>query len=79
MPRLPDRLGVGTPDRATHAAGFTKSLAARLDQSSKLNIREAEGGELLDPGVALIAPGGKHLRLLPTDARTSPRNRKSAP
>ncbi len=44
-------------------AGFTGSLAARLDRSSKLNVREASSGEKLHPGTALLAPGGKHLRL----------------
>jgi two-component system chemotaxis response regulator CheB len=44
-------------------AGFTASLAARLDRSSPLSVREAQGGESLEPGVALIAPGGRHLRL----------------
>ena len=54
--------------------GFTKSLAARLDHASALNVREAEGGELLDPGVALLAPGGKHLRVA-ADGRTEPHRR----
>lgn len=70
VPGLPGRLGVGTLIVQHMPPGFTKSLAARLDGNSKLNIREAEGGELLDPGVALIAPGGKHLRLGP-DGRTN--------
>ena len=44
-------------------AGFTASLASRLDTSSPLTVREASGGETLEPGVALLAPGGAHLRL----------------
>jgi two-component system chemotaxis response regulator CheB len=47
-------------------AGFTASLAARLDRTGPLTVREAQGGEFLEPGVALIAPGGRHLRLHPT-------------
>ena len=43
--------------------GFTASLATRLDAASPLDVREAAGGETLEPGVALIAPGGAHLRL----------------
>lgn len=42
-------------------AGFTKSLADRLDQESKLNVKEAEENDTLKPGLTLIAPGGKHL------------------
>ncbi|HEX3802935.1 MAG TPA: chemotaxis-specific protein-glutamate methyltransferase CheB [Solirubrobacteraceae bacterium] len=63
MPRLPAPLGIGTLIVQHMPPGFTKSLAARLDQASQLSIREAEGGEILDPRVALLAPGGKHLRV----------------
>jgi two-component system chemotaxis response regulator CheB len=70
VPRLPCPLGMGTLIIQHMPAGFTASLAARLDQSAKLQVREAQGGESLDPRVALIAPGGKHLRLSP-DGRTS--------
>lgn len=42
-------------------AGFTKSLADRLDQESNLNVKEAEKNDNLKPGSTLIAPGGKHL------------------
>jgi len=51
-------------------AGFTGSLAARLDASSALNVREAVGGERLDARTALLAPGGRHLRLS-QDGRTT--------
>lgn len=70
VPRLPSPLGLGTLIVQHMPAGFTASLAARLNQSAKLEVREAQGRELLDPRVALIAPGGKHLRLT-SDGRTS--------
>jgi two-component system, chemotaxis family, protein-glutamate methylesterase/glutaminase len=63
MPALPGRLGSGTLIVQHMPAGFTASLAARLDGSSKLTVREAAGREVLDPSLALIAPGGKHLRV----------------
>lgn len=44
-------------------AGFTKSLANRLDHLSKITVKEAEQGDLLQDGVAYIAPGGFHLRI----------------
>ena len=51
--------------------GFTGSLAARLDRSSAAQrSRGGSGGEVLDPGTALLAPGGSHLRLA-DDGRTS--------
>ncbi|WP_458415292.1 protein-glutamate methylesterase/protein-glutamine glutaminase [Schinkia sp. CFF1] len=44
-------------------AGFTKSLAIRLDSLSEITIKEAENGEVLQNGTAYIAPGGYHLKL----------------
>jgi two-component system chemotaxis response regulator CheB len=63
IPQLPAPLGGGTLIVQHMPPGFTRSLAARLDQLSKLTVREAQGGEQLDPRVALLAPGGKHLRV----------------
>jgi two-component system chemotaxis response regulator CheB len=63
MPALPGRLGAGTLIVQHMPPGFTASLAQRLDGTSKITVREAAGGEILDPSVALIAPGGNHLRL----------------
>jgi two-component system chemotaxis response regulator CheB len=39
---------------------FTASFAERLDSQSDLDVREAVSGDLLTPGVALVAPGGYH-------------------
>ena len=66
VPGLPSPLGLGTMIVQHMPPGFTASLAARLDRSSPLTVREAQGGESLQPGVALIAPGGRHLRVSPT-------------
>jgi two-component system chemotaxis response regulator CheB len=63
MPKLPGRLGAGTLIVQHMPAGFTASLAHRLDRASELTIREAAGADTLDPTVALIAPGGSHLRV----------------
>jgi two-component system chemotaxis response regulator CheB len=63
VPALPAPLGLGTMIVQHMPPGFTASLAARLDRSSALTVREAQGGESMIPGVALIAPGGRHLRL----------------
>ncbi|MFO0829232.1 MAG: chemotaxis response regulator protein-glutamate methylesterase [Phycisphaerales bacterium] len=43
--------------------GFTKLFAGRLNGLCELEVREAREGEPFAPGVALLAPGGKHLRL----------------
>lgn len=44
-------------------AGFTKSLADRLNQLSEIEVKEAENGDILRDGHAYIAPGGYHLRI----------------
>jgi two-component system chemotaxis response regulator CheB len=43
--------------------GFTRGFAERLDRLTPLRAVEAVGGESLDPGTILVAPGGKHLEL----------------
>ncbi len=40
---------------------FTKILADRLGRSGAWTVREAEDGDELKPGVALVAPGGRHM------------------
>ncbi|MCM3759468.1 chemotaxis response regulator protein-glutamate methylesterase [Alkalihalobacillus oceani] len=42
-------------------AGFTRSLAERLDSLSEITVKEAENGDVLQDGIAYIAPGGYHL------------------
>jgi two-component system, chemotaxis family, protein-glutamate methylesterase/glutaminase len=42
---------------------FTAMYAQRLDGLCAMNVREAKDGDRLERGVALIAPGGKHLQL----------------
>ncbi|HEV7662286.1 MAG TPA: chemotaxis response regulator protein-glutamate methylesterase, partial [Chloroflexota bacterium] len=49
-------------------AGFTRSLAERLDSLSELSVREAQQGDRLAPGVALVAPGDFHLRVTSSGA-----------
>lgn len=47
--------------------GFTKDLADSLDRDSKIQVREAQDGDKLERGVALIAPGNKHIILRRTN------------
>jgi two-component system, chemotaxis family, protein-glutamate methylesterase/glutaminase len=63
IPALPSPLGAGVLIVQHMPPGFTASLAHRLDAASALRVREAAGGEPLDPSVALLAPGGAHLRV----------------
>lgn len=51
-------------------AGFTGVLAAQLDRQVRLKVREARRGDPVQPGLVLVAPGGKHLLLRP-DSRVA--------
>jgi len=44
-------------------AGFTDMFARRLDGLASIRVREAQHGDRVEPGLALIAPGGRHLQL----------------
>jgi two-component system, chemotaxis family, protein-glutamate methylesterase/glutaminase len=48
-------------------AGFTKSLADRLDSISGIRVKEAEQGEILQNGTAYIAPGGYHMKIVQSE------------
>ncbi len=43
--------------------GFTKSMADRLDEISKVHVKEAENGEKLQKGWVYVAPGGMHMEV----------------
>lgn len=43
--------------------GFTRSLAERLNQLSEIKVKEAEHGEIAEPGTAYICPGGKQMKV----------------
>ncbi|HNZ64652.1 MAG TPA: chemotaxis response regulator protein-glutamate methylesterase [Smithella sp.] len=42
---------------------FTASFAERLNTLCKIEVREARDGDTAAPGLALIAPGGRHMLL----------------
>lgn len=42
---------------------FTQSLAEELNRRCALEVREAKDGDWIRPGVALIAPGGRQMKL----------------
>jgi two-component system chemotaxis response regulator CheB len=46
-------------------AKFTKSLADRLNEISSIPVKEAEAGDRLLTGHALVAPGGFHMVITP--------------
>ncbi len=61
-------------------ASFTPAFAERLNKLCQIEVRQAEDGDMLKPGLALLAPGGKQMmienrggqgrvRILPGDER----------
>lgn len=48
-------------------AAFTGAFAARLNTLAKIEVKEAADGDLLRPGVAYLAPGGKQMLLEGSD------------
>jgi two-component system chemotaxis response regulator CheB len=52
---------------------FTRLLAERLDKNSAITVEEGRAGALLEPGIAWIAPGNFHMKVLRTamDCRLS--------
>ena len=42
-------------------ATFTAAFASRLNSLCKIEVREAQDGDVLKPGVAYLAPGGKQM------------------
>jgi two-component system chemotaxis response regulator CheB len=43
---------------------FTRQFAARLDSLCKIRIKEAQDGDRILPGHALLAPGGHHMAIV---------------
>jgi len=48
---------------------FTKSFAERLNSLSSMEVREAKDGDSVSSGLALLAPGNRHLLLRRSGAR----------
>jgi two-component system chemotaxis response regulator CheB len=47
-------------------AAFTTQYALQLVEFTGIRVKEAEAGELVQPGTLYICPGGHHLRVTPT-------------
>lgn len=59
--------------------GFTKSLSDRLNTLSSLSVKEAENGDVLRPGLAVIAPGDFHMTLVRDGNKTVVRLHQEPP
>lgn len=62
-----DRMPPNTPGTVIvqhMPAAFTGAFAARLNKTSPMRVVEAQHGMAVAPGVALLSPGGKQMRVI---------------
>lgn len=69
IPYIPENIAAGIVIVQHMPAGFTKSLADRLNSISEISVKEAEDGDIIKAGWAYIAPGNFHVTI-----ETSARN-----
>lgn len=64
IPRIPAQIDAPIVIVQHMPAGFTASLAERLDTLSEVSVKEAEEGDILEKGHVYIAKGGMHLKVV---------------
>jgi two-component system, chemotaxis family, protein-glutamate methylesterase/glutaminase len=67
IPLLPASLAVPVAIVLHMPVGYTELYARKLDELSPLQVVEAADGDLVAAGRVLLAPAGRHLRLLRRD------------
>ena len=63
IPMLPKKIGAGMLIVQHMPEGFTKSLADRLHESSLINVKEADDGNIILENQLYVAKGGYQLRV----------------
>lgn len=63
IPYIPKDIEAGILIVQHMPPGFTKSLAERLDSMSQIRVKEAEDGDIINAGVAYLAPGDSHIKV----------------
>ena len=64
IPKLPKNLDAPIVLVQHMPAGFTKSMADRLNETSSIFVKEAQDGDRLEKGKVYVAPGGKHMEVV---------------
>lgn len=62
--RLPSNLPAGLCIVQHMPEGFTKSFAERLNWGAQIEVKEAQEGDEIKKGLALLAPGNKHMEII---------------
>lgn len=68
LPHFPEDIAAGIIIVQHMPKFFTKPFADRIDKFCRIDVREAQDGEVVRPGLALLAPGGSHLRVVRRNA-----------
>lgn len=63
IPQLPADLPVPLVMVMHMPVGYTELYAQKLNEQAQLKVSEARAGEVVKPGVVLLAPAGRHLTL----------------
>ncbi|MBI3814284.1 MAG: chemotaxis response regulator protein-glutamate methylesterase [Nitrospinae bacterium] len=63
LPHLPSDFPVGGVIVQHMPPAFIGPFAQRLNQLSRVEIKEAEANDIIKPGLFLIAPGGRHMQV----------------
>lgn len=66
LPKLPADFPLGILIVQHMPETFTGLFAQRLDSICNIEVKEAENGDIVRPGLALLAHGGKHLKVKKT-------------
>ncbi len=69
VPMLPAELAAPVLIVQHMPKGFTQSLAERLNTLSKIKVKEAAEGDVLENGVVYISMGGKHMNVVTKGGR----------
>jgi len=64
LPEIPGNIGVPLLIVQHMPPVFTQSLAESLSPKCAVRVRESSDGEMIEPNIAYIAPGGRHMRLV---------------
>lgn len=64
VPYIPAEIDAGMLIVQHMPEGFTKTLAARLNELSKVTVKEAEHGDIIQKGVVYLAKGGCQMRVV---------------
>lgn len=67
LPMLPADISAGIMIVQHMPPGFTEVFATRLNNLCRIEVKEARDGDMVIPGRAVIAPGGKHIKVKKTN------------